>query len=166
MAHGGARPRSGPAPDPTALRRDRSSDAEQWITLPAVRSGPIPDWPLMTAPSETETAYWERLWRSPQSTQWEKHGAFLEVAMYVRNLSEAELPGAPTNLRTETRRMAEHLGLSMDSMLKNRWQIEGQEVLPTKTATVTSIAPDAARPTSRGKSSRDRFRQVKRTEGL
>jgi hypothetical protein len=46
MASGGARARSGPPPDPDALRRDRKSDPK-WITLPAEgRDGPTPEWPL------------------------------------------------------------------------------------------------------------------------
>jgi hypothetical protein len=42
---GGARARSGPAPDPNALRRER--DGNTWIDLPAEgRAGPPPEWPL------------------------------------------------------------------------------------------------------------------------
>lgn len=47
MASGGARARSGPPPDPTALRRDRKSDSAKWVILPAEgRQGPTPEWPL------------------------------------------------------------------------------------------------------------------------
>lgn len=46
MASGGARARSGPAPDPNALRRDRKTDAK-WTVLSAEgRDGPPPEWPL------------------------------------------------------------------------------------------------------------------------
>jgi hypothetical protein len=45
---GGARARSGPPPDPQALRRDR--DGKNWIVLPAAgRDGPAPEWPLTGA---------------------------------------------------------------------------------------------------------------------
>lgn len=48
MPKGGARVNSGPPPDPNALRRDRPSDKNGWITLPAGGyDGPIPDWPLL-----------------------------------------------------------------------------------------------------------------------
>src|SRR4051812_9777434 len=99
MASGGARPRSGPPPDPNALRRDRSTDAE-WTTLPAARSGPIPVWPLFVKPGPAEQSHWDALWRKPQAVQWEANGQEVEVALYVRSLSEAEIPGAASNLRT------------------------------------------------------------------
>lgn len=54
MGRGGARPFSGPAPDPYALRRDRPSDKDSWTTLPAEgRQGPPPKWPLNTDVSIT-----------------------------------------------------------------------------------------------------------------
>ena len=45
MASGGARARSGPAPDPNALRRDRKDDAG-WSSLPVIREGDVPEFPL------------------------------------------------------------------------------------------------------------------------
>lgn len=50
MASGGARPNSGPPPDPNALRRDRNVglDRDGWLTLPASGyDGETPDWPLL-----------------------------------------------------------------------------------------------------------------------
>lgn len=48
MPRGGARPVSGPPPDPNALRRDRPSDQATWTTLPAEgRTGEPPEWPLL-----------------------------------------------------------------------------------------------------------------------
>lgn len=45
MPKGGARARSGPAPDPNALNRER--DKGEWKVLPREgRPGPPPDWPL------------------------------------------------------------------------------------------------------------------------
>jgi hypothetical protein len=45
MPKGGARTKSGPQPDPNALRRER--DQGEWIELPPEgRSGPVPAWPL------------------------------------------------------------------------------------------------------------------------
>lgn len=47
MPRGGARPNSGPPPDPNALRRDRPSDQAGWTHIPAAgRSGKPPAWPL------------------------------------------------------------------------------------------------------------------------
>jgi hypothetical protein len=162
VASGGARPRSGPAPDPNALRRDRPSDAAEWTTLPAERTGPIPDWPLFIKPSPAEQAHWDALWRKPQAVQWEAHGQEVEVALYVRSLAEAEIPGAASNLRTEVRRTQENLGLSYVGLLKYRWRIaDPAQFTPAATAAST---PSAARPARRGTSSRERFRVVKPVE--
>lgn len=50
MTSGGARARSGPAPDPNALRRTR--DAKEWIKLKREGRGdvPAPEWPLEPPP--------------------------------------------------------------------------------------------------------------------
>src|SRR5690242_11707288 len=89
MTSGGARARSGPAPDPTALRRDR--DAGEGTVLPTEgRQGATPDWPL-TEQSVREADLWERVWRMPQALMWERYGQELEVALYVRRFTEAEL---------------------------------------------------------------------------
>lgn len=155
MASGGARARSGPAPDPNALRRERKEDQAGWVTLPAERTGPLPDWPLSIAASPAEAAHWEASWRKPQATQWEAMGLEVEVALYVRSLGEAELPGAAANLRNLVKQLQENLGLSLVGLQRHRWKIAGSA--PAATA---SAPTSAARP-SRGRSSaRDRLKVV------
>ena len=79
MSSGGARARSGPPPDPNALRRDRPSDRDGWVTLPAEgRQGDAPEWPLV-GQSDREAELWAAEWRRPQAVQWELTGAELEV---------------------------------------------------------------------------------------
>src|SRR5690606_6396291 len=74
MPSGGARVRSGPPPDPNALRRDRKSDGE-WTILPAEgRAGDPPTWPLR-GQSEREAELWSALWAKPQAVQWERQRA-------------------------------------------------------------------------------------------
>jgi hypothetical protein len=88
MASGGARSRSGPAPDPNALRRER--DAGEWSILPAEgRQGATPEWP-MEEQTIRESVLWEKLWRKPQALMWERYGQEYEVALYVRRACEAE----------------------------------------------------------------------------
>lgn len=121
MAKGGARTRSGPPPDPQALRRDH--DAAEWTDLPADgRRGRTPKWPLVE-PSERETQLWRGLWRKPQAIMWEHQGQELEVALYVRRLVEAEVPGTPANLTTLVRQMADSLGLTTPGLRSNRWRL-------------------------------------------
>lgn len=118
---GGARARSGPAPDPQALRRDR--DADSWVTLPAEgRKGKPPAWPL-SARSKRETTLWNREWKRPQAVEWERNGQEVEVALYVRSLVAAERLDAPTNLRTLVKQQQEALGISLPGLARNRWRI-------------------------------------------
>lgn len=155
--HGGSRARSGPAPDPNALRRDRPDDVASWTILPGPRTAPAPAWPLPTEPSENEQAQWDRVWATPQAHQWEANGLDTEVALYVRTLIEAEKPEAATNLRTLTKTLQENLGLSYVGMLKFRWRLQHAPASSPATGTETP----AARP-ARGarKSSRDRLTVV------
>jgi hypothetical protein len=126
MASGGARARSGPAPDPTALRRDR--DAGEWTILPAEgRQGATPEWPL-TEQTIREADLWGALWRKPQAIMWERYGQEFEVALYVRRFSEAELMDSRVNLSTLIRQMADSLGLTTPGMRANRWRIAVDEV--------------------------------------
>lgn len=125
MTKGGARSRSGPAPDPNALRRDR--DAGEWTVLPADgRLGATPAWPL-TEESVREAELWADLWRKPQAIMWERFGQDVEVALYVRRLTEAELMDSRVNLSTLVRQMADSLGLTTPGMRANRWRITADE---------------------------------------
>ncbi|WP_327703627.1 hypothetical protein OG530_19245 [Streptomyces decoyicus] len=146
MPKGGARTRSGPAPDPDALRRER--DAGEWKVLPAEgREGATPEWPL-TEQAEREDELWERLWRMPQALMWERYGQDIEVALYVRRLVEAEARDAGVNLGTLVRQMSDSLGLTTPGMRANRWRIdrpEEEEAAPGPGSSVTPITPGSAR---------------------
>ncbi|MFF7191781.1 hypothetical protein ACFZAR_43070 [Streptomyces sp. NPDC008222] len=125
MPSGGARARSGPAPDPSALRRER--DAGEWTILPAEgRQGATPEWPL-SEQSIREAELWGRLWRMPQALMWERYGQELEVALYVRRFSEAELMDSRVNLSTLVRQMADSLGLTTPGMRANRWRVAADQ---------------------------------------
>lgn len=138
MAKGGARARSGPAPDPEALRRDRADDAAGWTTLPAAGySGPVPEWPLTEA-SERELELWERAWRRPQAERWACMQLEDGVALYVRSLVIAEAPGATSKALELVIRQQEYLGLSIPGLLRNKWKI-------AEPATVASVKSAPAR---------------------
>ncbi len=157
MSSGGARGRSGPAPDPNALRRDRKDDQAGWKTLPSERTGPPPAWPLDPVATEPEQALWLALWRTPQATEWEgSFGQVMEVAIYVRVLAQAQLPAAPVGLLKEARLMAEQLGLSSVGLARYRWRIADAEE-PT---TAPNAATATKRPARAASSMRDRLRAV------
>ncbi|WP_394620937.1 hypothetical protein JNUCC0626_18135 [Lentzea sp. JNUCC 0626] len=154
MSSGGARGRSGPAADPNAIRRDREGD---WVVL-YPRTGPLPDWPLSFPASPGEATHWERLWVTPQATQWERNGQEVEVALYVRSLAEAEMPGAAANLRNLVKQLQENLGLSGIGLQRFRWKVADPNTSATS-ATPSAKTP-AARPDRSRPSARDRFRVV------
>lgn len=140
MPSGGARTRSGPAPDPNALRRDRPGDRDGWTTLPADgRTGPAPEWPLTTQ-TERERELWTSHWRKPQAVIWERDHIIENVAMYVRQFCEGEVPKSSAENRKTTRMMAADLYLTPDSLLKAKLRI-GQ--VATTLASVTPIRASA-----------------------
>lgn len=124
MPSGGARSRSGPAPDPNALRRER--DKGEWTKLPADgREGDAPEWPL-SEPTGRELRLWEQEWSRPQAVEWERNGQELEVALFVRSVVDAEMPRAPATARTLVRQQMDALGLTVPGLRSNRWVIEGE----------------------------------------
>ena len=151
MASGGARARSGPAPDPNALRRDRKDDAA-WLTLPAEgRTGKTPSWPLLD-PDPRELQLWVEYWKKPQALLWDKNGQALEVALHVRTFFEAERADAPASLRTLVRQQLDALLLTIPAMHAARVRIAEDEIA-VKRAEVEAQAPAKL-------SARDRLKAV------
>lgn len=142
--------RSGPLPDPNALKRDR--DARDWTTLPeGGRQGEVPPWPLAIKANIAEIAYWAELWTTPQSVEWDRQGQNHEVALYVRKFVEASRPKSTATLVNATRQMADSLGLTIPGLLRNKWKIGNGQ------------AEAAPRQTSSQASSRERFTVVNGT---
>ena len=125
----GASARSGPAPDPNALRRDR--DSAEWVDLPAEgRKGKTPRFPL-TKPTSREKTLWTREWKRPQAIMWERNGQELEVALYVRAVADAEKAGASANTRNLVKQLGEALGTSLPGLRINRWRIVHEKPVET-----------------------------------
>lgn len=141
----GGHARSGPAPDPNALRRDRDKPGE-WIDLPAEgRKGRTPAWPL-SKPTARETVLWKREWRRPQAVMWERNGQELEVALLVRAVVVAEDPRATAADRNAVQRKLSDLGLTVPGLRANRWRIVSDEVASKahqRRAEPTAKAPSA-----------------------
>lgn len=155
MTKGGARARSGPAPDPQALRRDRKTDLG-WTVLPVEeRSEAPPDWPLVGA-SERETELWGRFWAKPQAILWERNAQVFEVAMHVRCFAEAELPCASTSLRTLVRQQADALLLTIPAMHAARVKLSGDDLSERRAQSApkpVAVAPSSSRSRLRSASS-------------
>ena len=124
MPSGGARLRSGPAPDPNALRRDR--DGKDWIKLPAEgRKGDTPAWPEeIPDPSVRELAHWTRLWKMPQALIWEADRVHDNVALYVRTFAECAETDGSVGRRTLLRQMGDALLLSIPALHAARYTID------------------------------------------
>jgi hypothetical protein len=136
MAKGG-HARSGPAPDPNALRRDR--DKGEWIDLPAGgRDGPPPTWPLADV-LNGELDLWAALWSKPQAVEWERNSQELEVALLVRAVFVAEGPKATAADRNVVQRKMTDLGLTVPGLRSNRWRIvaESQPQAPGQRGAAT-----------------------------
>lgn len=151
MPSGGARSRSGPPPDPAALRRAR--DDGEWRQLPAAgRQGDAPDWPLRRASTfdrdgahlygfeEREAELWAEMWMMPQAIVWEENSQYHEVAVMVRTMTRAEHPDAAAALVTLLRQQQEALGLSIPGMLRNKWTIVPSPMSRAELSEVAAVA--------------------------
>lgn len=161
MAKGGARPRSGPVPDPQALRRQR--DGKDWVRLPAQgRLAPAPEWPLaIVEPNEDELLKWRQLWTMPQSLIWEADQVYDLVAFYVRTYLEAMKPKASSQQRIFVRSLSGDLFLSPDALQRARYVIAGSE----EDAAIAAASAPAGRGRSATPSARQRFTVVDGGEG-
>lgn len=127
MARGGARNRSGPAPDPTSGRSDRRG-----FKLTALPSegyqGEAPDFPLPHA-TPRELDVWAHLWSTPQACAWSLESwRWMNVADLVRLQVRGEAHDAPVNIATVVRQLRADLGLTPAGLKENGWAIAADEV--------------------------------------
>ena len=139
MTSGGARSRSGPAPDPNALRRE--FDRREWTRLPKTGCTlDVPEWPSEHGePSMRELALWQRLWKTPQAIVWHNDGAGDMVVVYIRALLQATKQNAGPGILASFRQYGEQLLLTPPSLRAQRYYIEGDEL-----DAVLNQDPDAA----------------------
>lgn len=125
MASGGVRARSGPAPDPNALRRSRPGDDAEWTTIPrdARVGADAPEWPLDAPMSGYMQRRWVDLWSKPQASIWARDEMVDLIAAYVLAFDESVQPGASAGLKTAVLRMEAELGISMLGMRANKWRL-------------------------------------------
>jgi len=170
MPSGGARARSGPAPDPNSYR----SLNKDWTDLPADGyTGEVPVFPLPRAvqfmtyfedgkkvteadPDETEAVWdveldlWEELWKKPQAAAWASLGLKMQVAAYVRAFLESIKADAVSATKTTVLRMETELGLSVSGMRQNGWRIGDADSTSDSASTKTTTrktAPKRQTPT-------------------
>lgn len=124
MTSGGARARSGPAPDP--LSRTSLTKGREWIELPV--GGCTTDAPGYPFDPDAEGAehvldFWAKLWRKPQAMMWHRLRLEDQVAAYAIAYLDSVKPGAAASMKTAVLRMETELGLSVAGMRQNGWII-------------------------------------------
>ena len=143
MASGGARNRSGPAPNPNSGRSDRRGFKLR--ELPAGGyDGPIPKFPLPPNPDEDiaarEADVWEWVWRTPQAYAWAQPSEAWRIptiGMYVRVRVRCEDPDAGATLMAQLHRFADQIGMTTAGLSEMGWQVSrdnntGHEVSTSK----------------------------------
>ena len=151
MARGGARNRSGPAPDPNSGRSERRGFKLTALPSEGYR-GVVPNFPLPDM-TDREADVWDALWSTPQACAWSMQSwRWLNVADLVRLQVRGEAHDAPVNIATVVRQLRADLGLTPAGLKENGWAIAVDEV-----AAKASEKADAA-PVR--KSSRDRLSVV------
>lgn len=149
-SHGGARNRSGPAPDPNSGRSDRRGLS--LTALPAEGyKGDVPEFPL-PSPADRELEVWAILWATPQACAWATQSwRWLNIADLVRLQVRGEDPDASVAIATAVRQLRADLGLTPAGLIENGWAIAADE-------TAGKRAEKAEEPAR--KSSRDRMKVV------
>lgn len=145
MPTGGARNRSGPAPDPSSGRSDRRGFKLTALPNEGYR-GEVPVFPLPGV-TDRELKVWSVLWSTPQACAWSMAPwRWLNIADLVRLQVRGEAHDAPVNIATVVRQLRADLGLTPAGLKENGWAIATVEVGPIP---VETAAP--ARASSRSK---------------
>lgn len=149
MARGGARNRSGPAPDPNSGRSERRGFSLTALPNEGYQGEP-PDFPLSPGPDEvagTEVAIWRSAWTTPQAAAWSREPwRWPIVAEYCRLKAIVELdPGASAALVGQLHRYRDQIGLTPAGLKENGWAIAAAEIQPATDSTPQRPARVSAR---------------------
>ena len=134
MARGGARNRSGPAPDPKSGRSDRRGLQLSALPNEGYR-GEAPEWPLGPTVTEgltedRELAIWSEAWATPQAAAWAVEAwRWPIVAEYCRLKAVVELaPHASAALVSQLHRYRDQIGLTPAGLKENGWAIAQPDI--------------------------------------
>jgi len=160
MTRGGARNRSGPAPDPNSGRSDRRGLSLSALPNEGYR-GEAPEWPLSAMTAEdvdtsAELDIWRAAWTTPQAAAWAiESWRWPIVAEYCRLKAVVESnPAASAALVAQLHRYRDQIGLTPAGLKENGWAIAQSEILPADDS-------DTERPESKSTGrARDRLRSV------
>ena len=135
VGKGGARNRSGPAPDPNSGRSERRG--YKLTDLPSEGyDGPVPDFPL-PSPSGRELEVWAWAWRTPQACAWSLPSEAWRaqtVARWVRHAVLCESHEAKAADHAQLHRYADQVGLTTAGLREMGWKVAVDEVAVARTA--------------------------------
>jgi len=156
MTSGGARNRSGQAPDPNSGRSDRRG--YKLTALPAEGyGGDAPEWPLSEA-SISELTLWAESWRTPQACAWSmpsESWRIRTVALWVRVRIRCEDPSAGAAILGQLHRLADQIGMTTAGLAEMGWAIAKDELAQRR-----SDEPEQQETAPKQGSSRDRMKVV------
>lgn len=173
MTSGGARARSGPAPDPNSARSERRG--LRLTDLPQTYVGVPPKYPLKKYMLVTSSAdggketdkvltrqfatrerqVWKWLWSMPQANAWSlpQYSYLLpEIALYCRQYVICESPAATSADRGLLPRYADRIGLSNDGMARLGWRVRPDQIAEKRlqrSSDESDSDPSASRPKRR-----------------
>ena len=126
----GGHARSGPQKQENSARAEAAG--YKLTELPAEGyAGPVPEWPLIPAATETEQAYWERAWRTPQACIWarqEWRWLVPDVARWVRLTVRCDEPDAPATLLARLPTASDNIGMTAAGLARMGAKIKPDEV--------------------------------------
>lgn len=138
MPSGGARARSGPAPDPRSGASDRKG--LKFKSLPSEGySGDIPNFPG-PAPTARVRAWWDWAWTTPQAALWAtQQWSWIvpAVADWCSLKARAEADDAPVALIAAIRQREGDILLSNDALLRAGYTVAVDEVSEARESKAT-----------------------------
>lgn len=133
MPRGGARNRSGPAPDPKSERSERRGVRLDALPVEGYAGEP-PAFPLPGV-TDREREVWRWAWSTPQAFAWAKQPwRHRSIAMWVRWSVRMEEPGAGAALGNVVVRLADQIGMTPAGLKENGWRITVDEVAAKRAA--------------------------------
>ena len=130
MSRGGARVRSGPAPDPSSGRSEKRKYLLTALPVDGY-SGPVPKFPLPAdgdvKRAAREKALWRDAWRSPQACAWSmpsESWRIHTIAMWVRTFVICESNEGTAADKSSLHRFADQIGLTTAGLAEMGWHIK------------------------------------------
>lgn len=142
MPSGGARNRSGPAPDPNSGRSDRRG-----LRLDALPSeghnGEAPEFPLPDC-TYNERSLWLWAWKTPQAEAWSREPwRWPAVALWVRTFVRCASEDAKAADINSLHRLADQIGMTPAGLKENGWKIAADEVAVKRSSTPALVVDDS-----------------------